>query len=418
LTLTNAGPNSAFGVNVTDTLPTTVTYSGIHSASQGSFNGTVWTVGTLPANSAATLQITVQVTSTTGTFVNVAEVTASDQSDPDSTPNNGDPSEDDYAQSSFLFDPPFGRKVFNESGLPQLEWSVVWVNPNSSPLTVTITDPVPAGTTFVSGSLTCSSPGTVVVSNCSYDPVANQVNFSGAIFPDPGATPATLDQASNRLIITYRTTVGASVNQVRNQALLSSVNGDNLVVESTWQWMIANPTAEPGDGGTGTGGESAAVTISKAVDPALVLPGQNLTWTIEVRNTSAITATGVVVRDSLPPVVSIQSTAADTDTVSVNGQDVIWSIGVLVPGQSFQLRIITQVNATLDGDVTNTAFVSGDNFLEQQTTATARRVSTLPNTGETPWWVPLIWGVVAVLLAGFVGGWLFRRARVSFRNAG
>jgi large repetitive protein len=415
LTVSNAGPNTAFGVAVTDTLPTTVTYSGIFTASQGSFDGTLWSVGTLPANSAATLQITVQVTFTTGTFVNVAEVTASDQADPDSTPNNGDPSEDDYAQSSFLFDPPFGRKVFNENGLPQLEWNVVWVNPNSSPLTVTVSDPVPAGTTFVTGSLTCSSPGTVVVSNCSYDPVANQVTFSGSIFPNAGATPATLDQASNRLIITYRTTVAASVNQVLNQAILRSVNGDNVAVESTWQRTIANPTAEPGGGGTGgSGGDSAAVTISKGVDPALVFPGENLTWTIEVRNTSAVTATGVVVRDTLPPAVSIQSTSADSGSVSVNGQDVVWNIGTLAPGQSMRLRIITQVNAAVDSDVTNTAFVSGDNFPGQQASATARRVSTLPNTGETPWWAAVLWGITALVLGGFLSGWFLRRNQYRF----
>jgi uncharacterized repeat protein (TIGR01451 family)/LPXTG-motif cell wall-anchored protein len=209
--------------------------------------------------------------------------------------------------------------------------------------------------------------------------------------------------------------VAASVNQVLNQAILRSVNGDNVAVESTWQRTIANPTAEPGGGGTGgSGGDSAAVTISKGVDPALVFPGENLTWTIEVRNTSAVTATGVVVRDTLPPAVSIQSTSADSGSVSVNGQDVVWNIGTLAPGQSMRLRIITQVNAAVDSDVTNTAFVSGDNFPGQQASATARRVSTLPNTGETPWWAAVLWGITALVLGGFLSGWFLRRNQYRF----
>src|SRR5690606_14250506 len=126
LIIRNAGPNTASNVEVTDTLPSTVTYSGDYSASQGALDGTVWRVGTIPVNGLASLEITVDVTSTPGTFINPAEVTASDQADPDSTPNNGDPDEDDYAESVFLFGPPFGRKVVNERGLPELEWGLEW----------------------------------------------------------------------------------------------------------------------------------------------------------------------------------------------------------------------------------------------------------------------------------------------------
>jgi len=39
--------------------------------------------------------------------------------------------------------------------LPQIEWTLNWVNPNIDPLPVTVSDPLPAGTTFVAGSLSC-----------------------------------------------------------------------------------------------------------------------------------------------------------------------------------------------------------------------------------------------------------------------
>ena len=50
----------------------------------------------LASGASVTLQITGTANST-GPITNTAEVTASDQFDPDSTPNNRNPSEDDQA---------------------------------------------------------------------------------------------------------------------------------------------------------------------------------------------------------------------------------------------------------------------------------------------------------------------------------
>lgn len=57
-----------------------------------------WTVGSLAVDASASLQITATVTQP-GEIVNDAEVTASGLPDPDSTPGNGDPAEDDHAQA-------------------------------------------------------------------------------------------------------------------------------------------------------------------------------------------------------------------------------------------------------------------------------------------------------------------------------
>jgi TolB protein len=88
IALSNAGPDSATGVAVTDVLPAGVTYQSA-SATQGTYSaGTgVWTVGAMAASDADTLTITVTVdVGTTGTTItNTASVTAVDQLDPDST---------------------------------------------------------------------------------------------------------------------------------------------------------------------------------------------------------------------------------------------------------------------------------------------------------------------------------------------
>ncbi|MEM1095144.1 MAG: T9SS type A sorting domain-containing protein, partial [Bacteroidota bacterium] len=101
VSVVNNGPAVATGVEVTDTLPAGLGFISTNGGSQGSVSGTgpaiVWTVGTLGVNETATLEITVSVDAV-GTFVNEAEVTAADQDDVDSTPNDGQG--DDFARAS------------------------------------------------------------------------------------------------------------------------------------------------------------------------------------------------------------------------------------------------------------------------------------------------------------------------------
>ncbi|PHN02337.1 galactose-binding domain-containing protein [Flavilitoribacter nigricans] len=95
ITLNNSGPGDATGVQVTDQLPSGYTYESA-STSQGSYNPTtgIWTVGVMNSGSTANLTITVTV-QPGGDYTNTAQVTAADQTDPDSTPDNNIPAEDD-----------------------------------------------------------------------------------------------------------------------------------------------------------------------------------------------------------------------------------------------------------------------------------------------------------------------------------
>jgi uncharacterized repeat protein (TIGR01451 family) len=105
LTVSNAPTSnvSATGVTVLDTLPVGVSF--VSSTGTGSYNNAtgIWTVGTLAANSIASITITVSVTAASGTVVtNSAEIQSSSAADPDSIPNNGSTSEDDYGFVSFV----------------------------------------------------------------------------------------------------------------------------------------------------------------------------------------------------------------------------------------------------------------------------------------------------------------------------
>ena len=97
ITLTNDGPNNAPQSAVTDLLPSGLTYIS-STPSQGSYTSAtgLWDIGAISNGGSVTLDITARVDSTAG-IINTAELTASDQPDPDSTPNNHDPDEDDQA---------------------------------------------------------------------------------------------------------------------------------------------------------------------------------------------------------------------------------------------------------------------------------------------------------------------------------
>lgn len=159
LTVTNSGPQSATNVTVADALPAGLTF--VSSAPSGTTtysSGTgVWTVGTLASGGSETLQITATV-ATLGAKTNTAQVSASDQFDTDSTPNNSVTTEDD--QASVVVTPNSTDLSVTKtvsSAAPALgnnvTFTVTVTNNGASGATgVTLSDSLPAGLTLVSSS--------------------------------------------------------------------------------------------------------------------------------------------------------------------------------------------------------------------------------------------------------------------------
>ena len=106
LALANNGTIPATGVTVSDILPSGVSY--VSDNGVGAYiSGTgVWTIpGAIAAGGNTSLQIVATVNAS-GNYSNFAEVTAADQSDVDSTPNNGPSGEDD--EDSVMINPGTG----------------------------------------------------------------------------------------------------------------------------------------------------------------------------------------------------------------------------------------------------------------------------------------------------------------------
>ncbi|HEU5088314.1 MAG TPA: DUF11 domain-containing protein, partial [Roseiflexaceae bacterium] len=105
ITVHNNGPNTATGVMVADKLPAGLTFVA-STPSQGSYdsNSGSWNVGSLANGATATLSIQVQVAAV-GTIVNTAQISAAGQFDPNSTPANNAPAENDQSQASLAAQP-------------------------------------------------------------------------------------------------------------------------------------------------------------------------------------------------------------------------------------------------------------------------------------------------------------------------
>jgi uncharacterized repeat protein (TIGR01451 family) len=105
VTVSNAGPDDATGVAVEDVVPGG--YSAISSISNGGVlvGSTIsWSGLAVPNGDSIALTFDATVEAPPADYVNVAEVTASDQFDPDSTPGNddGDQSEDDEDSAALV----------------------------------------------------------------------------------------------------------------------------------------------------------------------------------------------------------------------------------------------------------------------------------------------------------------------------
>ena len=150
-----------------------------------------------------------------------------------------------------VFDPPIGLKVADADALPQLEWTMVWINAgNVEANAVQVTDDIPSNTTYVAGSLICTPRGTSTVDRCAFDAAVNRVVYEGTIGPDPGLR--TEDDAANEVVITYRVAVPPDFfGTIENQAEANwDTNGNGTVADERAAGqtrVVTDDPVPPGD---------------------------------------------------------------------------------------------------------------------------------------------------------------------------
>jgi uncharacterized repeat protein (TIGR01451 family) len=223
VTLTNSGPSDASNVAVRDQLPSGLTYIS-STPSLGAYNsGTgVWTVAALASGSSATLQLVARI-DTLGSLTNTAQVTASDQPDPDSTPNNNNAAEDDQASASLSTSPPSVTLCKTIVGQPcpppalptqapgsDISYIVTFTNSGGSfASNFVITDPIPANTDLKVGSESHTTPAGLIGVTVEYFDISTSTWSTNPVSGGGGA-PA----GYNRNITIIRWTFNGNLSQL------------------------------------------------------------------------------------------------------------------------------------------------------------------------------------------------------------
>ncbi len=344
ITATNYGPSNSAGVQVFDTLPAgLVIQSYTSSVGTVSVSGQTVTanLGTLPAtlgSNTAMVTITAVATSA-GSLSNSAFETAITP-DPVSTNNNA-------TSSSVQVNPSASLTVFVTS-IPDtvligqnVTYTILVGNTGPSTATgVTLTNLIPAGSTFVSATVPSG---------------ASQAINNGTFIAGLGTIPK---GGQAQVTVTVNTTAtGTLVDTASVDSVQAHPPGDVLTA-------TASTTVKP----------SSDVTVTLAALPPTVLLGQPLTITGNVINRGPSAATGVEYVQTLPAGVTITSAKATLGTVTVSGQTVTVLVGNLPNGGLSTITLV--VTPTGPGVVNTSATVtsigSDGNEDNNATTASAQ----------------------------------------------
>ncbi|MEL4308908.1 PKD domain-containing protein [Joostella sp. CR20] len=326
LAITNDGPNEATNVEVTDALPSGYTF--VSATGTGTYDETsgTWTIPTVAVDETVYMQINVTV-NTSGTYLNVAEVTAADQEDTDSTPANGDVNEDDYSQQTIVPRTPVDIEVekvvdnMNPTVGDEVTYTIsVYNNPNGGMYIgdatgVIVTDVLPSGLNFVSAT---TSVGT-------YDETVGVWEVGDLA---NGATETLTITARVRILGNYANT--AELTALDNTDP-NSTPDNGIESENDQSTVTIVPVG------------AADLSLIKVVDNDMPNVGENVQFTLTLTNDGPGVASGVTVNDMLPAGFTfIGSTATNGSYDASTG---VWTLsGLIISGASESLTIVASVN--------------------------------------------------------------------------
>jgi uncharacterized repeat protein (TIGR01451 family) len=314
LSASNAGPDAAANVVVTDPLPAGVTFTSA-TTTAGTCSGTatvVCSLGTLAAGATATITIAVTPTQA-GSLTNSASETSTT-----ATPNPGDGS----ASTTTTVNPAGGGVEFADLSMTawatptpamvgnQLTYSVVVGNTGPDDATgVTVADTLPAGMTLVSETTSQGTCTGGLAMLCNLGTMAN-------------GGQATIT------IVVMPTVAGPAVDLVTVASTITDPSPGN-------NSATVNTMVDPANAGQA----DLSITASAAPNPVTV--GNPLTYTITVSNTGPDAASAVAVTDALPVGTTFVSATASqgtcTDVLAVE-----CDLGTVAAGAQATVTIVVQ----------------------------------------------------------------------------
>ncbi|QDT06501.1 Large cysteine-rich periplasmic protein omcB precursor [Rubripirellula lacrimiformis] len=325
--------SDAANVVVTDTLPAGlagVTITAADATSSNFANGVVTVnYSAIPVGETRTFTVTATVNAdATADVVNPATVTSSG-TELDTT-NNSDTVTTTLTPQ---FDIDVDKTV--NTATPAVGSTVVYsvALTNSGPSqagNIVLTDVIPAGMTFVSGTLNGQ---------------AGTVSGSNVVFP--AITLAPNQSATATLNFTVASTASGTITNTASIPDLSAAGETDLTNNSDTATVTVTPVVD--------------LAVTKTVSDANAAAGDSLTYTVTVVNNGPSVATNVVVTDTLPSGVTFTSgtgptgsaLSASSGVVTVNGGD-------LASGASLSFTIVATINSGVSVTQTNTAVAATD----------------------------------------------------------
>ncbi len=331
LTVTNHSQAEAKDVKVIDTLPAQTTFV---SASVGGFtrthsNGIVTcTAPSLAAGATATITIVVKVSQdvTHGTVLtNTAKVTTA-TSDADTT-NDTAVTTTTVASAADL------SITMTDTPDPvvagqNITYTLHVNNPVGALVaqSVTVTDPVPPNTTFVSAAVTSGPPWT---------PPTTPVGGTGNVVFSKGLMGAG-ESATLQIVVNVNQNTAAST--ITNTAKVASTTSDPNAANNT-ATVTTNVIAS-----------SADLSINKTDTPDPVAPGDTITYTLTLKNDGPNVAENVTVTDTIPADTALVSATVTSGqgwpaTPQVdNAGNVVFSKASFAAGETATFQIVVRVN--------------------------------------------------------------------------
>jgi uncharacterized repeat protein (TIGR01451 family) len=327
--LTNLGPSNATSVSLTDTLPANTTFLSFTANDGPGFfcSGTTCTADNLNAGSTVSFTLIVQIDpSASGTITNTATATSA-TADPNGANNTATAPTVLNASADLTV-----TKSGPPTATPGANVTYTLTVGNGGPsdaVNVTLSDTLPAQTTFVSltqnsgPAFNCSGPACTIASL----PFTGLATFTLTAAVSPGAT-GTLE----------------------NSATVSSATPDPSAANNS---STTTTTLAP----------RADLAVTKS-GPAAATAGQNVSYTITVANDGPSVATAVTLADALPANTTFVSFAQNsgatfsctTPPVGVNG-NVTCTIASLAPSTA-TFTLVINISPAASGTLANTATVS------------------------------------------------------------
>ncbi|TMM58964.1 DUF11 domain-containing protein [Maribacter algarum] len=345
ITVTNNGSSDASNVSIEDVVPSGYSIGTINDGGTATGNTIIWNITTLSSgNQVLSYEATLNApTNTPGEYTNIAQITTSDQYDPDSTPNNddGDQSEDD--ETSFTIPAPTADLEVINTILPSsanpgdtIIISVEVVNNGTNDATnVAVENIVPSG--FTVSNIANSGTQTTNIINW------NSLNI-------PNGTSA---------ILTYEAIVNEPINTVNEYFNTVQVVGVDQGDSDS------NPNNDDGDQSEDDEDNATLMLISadlsltkalSATSNSMPNTGDTLIFELTVTNNGGNVATNVSVEDVVPSGYTIGTI---NDGGIATGNTISWSLANLTVGsQVLSYEVTMNAPTNTDDEYTNIAQIT------------------------------------------------------------